>query len=458
MGGAAPPPLRVTPRPGETKLVRMRRVIQVALFGVACGIPISGKKQHAEQKLIVTSEDACPKYVSLTGNDGGRLQVDDSWCEGNCRDRPLCPKDKCTCFTEHLHVVSGQEEAASADLRKAMVKEKVAAPVAAPVATPEGGALPGSCPKFVGRGSSADGNPRLKGYSSTKEDEYCEKNCRKGFCPETTCRCSTDVLAEPSDESAEAAVAELPVAPLPVAPVAPVAPQVLPTAPVAANCPNYVGLTTVANVWAPKRHEPGHTKTKVKKIDDGYCERNCRKGFCPQDKCRCETDPEPVQKSADPENDAIAKRMAADPHAAAPDDSAAAAVPHATAKDGCPSYVSNLASSGDKKGPFKSVDDEYCEKNCRVGFCPEDSCRCSTEPAPAGAAAAAAEPEEPVDWRKTAKTTNQKSPAIAKPVPWWKTAKASNKKAGATGEDSTDDAFEGAEVYEEGADSDGPTK
>ena len=120
----------------------MRLVLQLALLGVACGIPIAGKKQRAEQKLIVTSEDACPKYVSLTGNDGGRLQVDDAWCEGNCRDRPLCPTDKCTCFTG-----SGQEEAASADLRKAMVKEKVAAPVAAP----EGDARKESCPKFVGR-------------------------------------------------------------------------------------------------------------------------------------------------------------------------------------------------------------------------------------------------------------------------------------------------------------------
>ena len=453
----------------------MRFVLQLALLGVACGIPIAGKKQRAEQKLIVTSEDACPKYVSLTGNDGGRLQVDDSWCEGNCRDRPLCPKDKCKCFTaEHLHVIAGQdEEAASADLRKAMVKEKVAiatTPEAAPVAD----APSGSCPKFVGRGSSADGNPRLKGYSSSKEDEYCEKNCRKGFCPETTCRCSTDILPEePSDESAEEDEApylsELPVAPLPVAPVdvplpvAPtpvaVAPQVLPTAPVAANCPNYVGLTTVANVWAPKRHEPGHTKTKVKKIDDAYCEKNCRKGFCPQDKCRCETDPAPVQKSANPEDDEIAARMAADPHAAAPDNSAAAAVPHATAKDGCPSYVSNLAPSGDKKGPFKSVDDEYCEKNCRIGFCPQDSCRCSTEPAPAGAAVDAADSEEPpVDWRKTARTQNQKNPAIAKPVPWWKTANKGNTKPGATGEDSTDDAFEGAEIYEEGADEKGPHK
>ena len=168
----------------------MRFVLQLALLGVACGIPIAGKKQRAEQKLIVTSEDACPKYVSLTGNDGGRLQVDDAWCEGNCRDRPLCPTDKCTCFTG-----SGQEEAASADLRKAMVKEKVAAPVAAP----EGDARKESCPKFVGRGSSADGNPRLKGSSSEKEDAYCEKNCRKGFCPESTCRCITDVPAEPSD-------------------------------------------------------------------------------------------------------------------------------------------------------------------------------------------------------------------------------------------------------------------
>ena len=44
-------------------------------------------------------------------------------------------------------------------------------------------------------------------------------------------------------------------------------------------------------------------------------------------------------------------------------------------KDDCPSYVSNLPPAGERKGPFKRVDDAYCEKNCRQGFCPEDSCR-----------------------------------------------------------------------------------
>ena len=80
--------------------------------------------------------------------------------------------------------------------------------------------------------------------------------------------------------------------------------------------------------------------------------------------------------------------MMSDPHAVTPDDSAAAPVPRATAKDGCPSYVSNLAPSADRTGPFKSVDDAYCEKNCRAGFCPEEKCRCITDPEPEPAAAA----------------------------------------------------------------------
>ena len=43
-------------------------------------------------------------------------------------------------------------------------------------------------------------------------------------------------------------------------------------------------------------------------------------------------------------------------------------------------------------------------------------------------------------------------------MPWWKTANKGNTKPGATGEDSTEDAFEGAEIYEEGADAKGPHK
>jgi hypothetical protein len=215
----------------------------------------------------------------------------------------------------------------------AKIANPVVAPVAPtsalPVAAPGTEALAGNCLKFVGLGGTNDGKPKLKRWSGSKEDEYCEKNCRAGFCPETMCRCSTDPEPEPSEESAEAAVAELAVAPAVVPLVAPtpmaVAPQVAPAAPIAPeaeglllpnaeNCPKFLGLRTEANKWAPKRHEPGHTKSKFKKVDDEYCEKNCRAGFCPKDKCRCATDPE-LEPSDESEEAALARRMAADPHA-----------------------------------------------------------------------------------------------------------------------------------------------
>ena len=287
----------------------------------------------------------------------------------------------------------------------------------------------------------------------------CEKNCRAGFCPDTKCRCSTDPEPAPSDESAEeAAAAVLPVAPLPVAPL-PVAPLVAPTAPVApqevlaGNCPKFVGLGGT-----------GLTKSKFNKVDDDYCEKNCRAGFCPETRCRCSTDPEP-EPSDESAEAAVAELPVAPLAPNAP----------ATPKDDCPSYVSNLPPVGDQKGPFKRVDDEYCEKNCRAGFCPEASCRCSTDSAPEGAVVDEVDdssPEEPVKWWK-----NQKNPpAPAQPVPWWKTAK-TGQKSDVTGDDFADDGadwepkggeqddfgatddswLDGAEVYEEGTD-EGPTK
>ena len=445
------------------------------------------QEPESRSGLVGFTEDACSKYVSLTGNDGGRLQVDDAWCDGNCRGRFLsCPKDKCRCLTD-----------------PAASKEKLVTPSAAPLAASEDEALAGNCPKFVGLGGAHDGNPN-KRWSGSKEDECestplelerhsictspdpacalslrsdCEKNCRKGFCPETKCRCSTDPEPEPSDESAQAAIAQLPVAPVAPTPIA-VAPLVAPVAPVApaetviaGNCEKFVGLEIVANTWAPKRHEPGHTNTKIKKVDDEYCEKNCRKGFCPEEKCRCITDPAPVPEES--EDDAAAKRMAADPHAtpkddamvvvsAAPKDDAAPKV-DAAPTDDCPSYVSNLSPTAEQKGPFKRADDEYCEKNCRLGFCPEASCRCSTEPAPERVAADEAggsSPEQPVKWWKNKRDT---PPTAA------------GKKSDVTGDEFADDGadwepkagqrdslgssddswLEGAEVYEEGT-SDGP--
>ena len=223
----------------------MRLVLLVALLGVACGIPIGSKRQLAEQRLrsLVarmlqdedptrsdlhegrmpgadddedTGEGVCPSYVSLTGNEGGRLQVDDSYCDKNCR-AGFCPKDKCRCGTdpapENRHGLIGTDDdacpkyvtldgngaekakfnqvdddwcdsncrgnflscpkdkcrcftdtAALKDARDAMVKEKVAAPEEA---------LAGNCPKFVGLGGTDDGNPKFKRWSGSKDDE-CE--------------------------------------------------------------------------------------------------------------------------------------------------------------------------------------------------------------------------------------------------------------------------------------------
>ena len=301
-------------------------MLLVAFFGVACGTPI---KQRTEQRLRALSvsrmlqdeepsqsdlhegrmpgaeddevssreEGVCPNYISLTGNEGGRFKVDDAYCDKNCR-AGFCPKDKCRCSTD-------QE--------------------------PEIGTSGDACPKYLSLTGNDVGRHQV-------DDKWCDGNCRGNFlsCPTDKCRCSTDPEPEASDGSAAAAVAELavaPVAPLPVAPVAPtplaVAPLVAPTAPVTPEgkagqlpfgCSKYVGIETESNVWAPKRHEPGHTKTKIKKVDDEYCEKNCRAGFCPEASCRCATDPEPEPDPSDMSEAAVAKRMAADPHAAPKDE------------------------------------------------------------------------------------------------------------------------------------------
>ena len=181
--------------------------------------------------LIGTAEDACPKYVTLAEGDGSKSkfgQVDDDWCDSNCRGNFLsCPKDKCRCFTDTQALKDYRDEMATAKARDAMVKEKVAAPMAVPEAATEEESLGGNCPKFVGLAAAADGNPKFKRWAAgSNDDEFCEKNCRAGFCPEAKCRCITD--PEP-----EAVAVELPVAP--VAPVAPVVP--LPVAPVAPKAP-----------------------------------------------------------------------------------------------------------------------------------------------------------------------------------------------------------------------------
>jgi hypothetical protein len=409
--------------------------------------------------LIGTPEDACPKYVTLDG-EGGKSkfnQVDDDWCDSNCRGNFLsCPKDKCRCFTDTKALKDYRDDMAREKARDAMVKEKVAAPTAAT----EEESLGGNCPKFVGLAGAVDANPKFKRWAAgANDDEFCEKNCRAGFCPEAKCRCITD----PEPEAA--AAADLPVAPvapvvpLPVAPEVPVvAPLVAPTAPVpaaedlAGNCPSFVGLAG------------GQAKSKFNKVfmtDDEYCEKNCRAGFCPETRCRCSTDPEPEPSDAGAEEAAAVELPVAPVAANAP----------AAAKDDCPSYVSNLPPAGEKKGPFKRVDDEYCEKNCRQGFCPEASCRCSTEPPPESSLAVD-EAEPAVDWRKN----RQNPPAPAQPAAWWKKDKA-GAKSDVTGDDFADDGadwepkgshqqddlgatddswLDGAEVYEEGAD-EGPT-
>ena len=443
---------------------------------VAPKAPVVPVAEEESTPLMGSASDACPKYVTLDdGKGGGKSkfsQVDDDWCDSNCRGNFLsCPKDKCRCFTDTKALkdfLAQAEDEAKADeenlvgddatLASARAADRAAINSQPGVVATEEEALAGNCPKFVSLKALNGVGGAIKSFATT--DEYCEKNCRAGFCPEAKCRCTTDPEPEP------AAAADLPVAPvapvvpLPVAPELPVvAPLVAPTAPVpaaedlAGNCPSFVGLAG------------GQAKSKFNKVfmtDDEYCEKNCRAGFCPETRCRCSTDPEPEPSDAGAEEAAAAVELPVAPVAA----NAAAA-----AKDDCPSYVSNLPPAGEKKGPFKRVDDEYCETNCRQGFCPEASCRCSTEPAPESSLAVD-EAEPAVDWRKN----RQNPPAPAQPAAWWKKDKA-GANSDVTGDDFADDGadwepkgshqqddlgatddswLDGAEVYEEGAD-EGPT-
>jgi len=458
-------------------------VVPLPVAPKAAVVPVP---EEESTPLMGSSSDACPKYVTLDDGKGGgkdgkskfsHLQVDDDWCDSNCRGNFLsCPKDKCRCFTDTQALKDFLAQAAEATraeeddlvgddatLASARAADRAAIHSQPGVGATEEEELAGNCPKFVSLKARNGVGGAIKSFATT--DEYCEKNCRAGFCPESKCRCTTDPEPEPSAE--QAAALELPVAPvapvvpLPVAPKVPVvAPLVAPTAPVvpaedlAGNCPSFVGLAG------------GQAKSKFNKVfmtDDEYCEKNCRAGFCPESRCRCSTDPEPEPSDASAEEAATVELPVAPLAANAP----------ATAKDDCPSYVSNLppAAAGGKKGPFKRVDDDYCEKNCRQGFCPEASCRCSTEPAPESSLAVD-EAAPVVDWRK-----NQKSPpAPAQPAAWWKKDEAGESSA-VTGDDFADDGadwepkgshqeddlgatddswLDGAEVYEEGTD-EGPT-
>jgi len=370
--------------------------------------------EAAPAPLIATDQDSCPKYIALSGSANVKSkfnQVDDGWCDKNCRGNYLsCPKDKCRCFNEDHP--EGSLVGDDAMIASAHAADKAAINSTPGLATSEEEALGGNCPKFVSIGGTNNDNTDFVNFGGVSkvqghqvDNEYCEKNCRAGFCPETKCRCTTDPDLQSSDEGAEDATALLPVAPTPIA----VAPLVAPTAPVApeeeehsieGNCPKFVSL---GDDMGKSHFNKG--------VDNDYCERNCRAGFCPETKCRCSTDPETSDSDDEGAEDSASAPLAAH---TAPNTAA-------TPTDDCPSYVSNLPPAGDEKGPFKRVDDEYCETNCRKGFCPEASCRCSTEPAPERSDSeedAAAEPDAPVKWWK-----NKQKATIAQPIPWWKTAK-----------------------------------
>ena len=448
-------------------------VVPVVPLPVAPKAPVVPVAEEESTPLVGSSSDACPKYVTLDdGKGGGKSkfsQVDDDWCDSNCRGNFLsCPKDKCRCFTDTQALkdfLAQAEDEAKAEqdslvgddetLASARAADRAAINSKPAVAATEEEELAGNCPKFVSLKALNGVGGAIKSFATT--DEYCEKNCRAGFCPEAKCRCITDPEPEPAAAVDLPVAPVAPVVPLPVAPKVPVvAPLVAPTAPavptedLAGNCPSFVGL---AGAQAKSKFN------KVFMTDDEYCEKNCRAGFCPETRCRCSTDPEPEPSDASTEEAAVELPVAP-----------VAANAPAAARDDCPSYVSNLPPAGEKKGPFKRVDDEYCEKNCRQGFCPEASCRCSTEPAPESSLAVD-EAEPVVDWRKNRKNP----PAPAQPAAWWKKDKA-GEKSDVTGDDFADDGadwepkgsqqddlgatddswMDGAEVYEEGTD-DGPT-
>ena len=54
-----------------------------------------------------------------------------------------------------------------------------------------------------------------------------------------------------------------------------------------AACSKYVSLTG---------NEGRHNK-----VDNAWCDKNCRAGFCPKESCRCFTDPEPEPDAANAE-------------------------------------------------------------------------------------------------------------------------------------------------------------
>jgi hypothetical protein len=263
-------------------------------------------------------------------------------------------------------------------MHDSIVKEKVAAPHS----------IEGNCPKFVGLGGTDASNPKFKRWSVSKDDEYCEKNCRAGFCPETKCRCSTDLEPESSDDRADDPASVLPVAPTPiavapvVAPTAPVAPEAAPAPLIATDqdsCPKYIALSGSANV-----------KSKFNQVDDGWCDKNCRGNYlsCPKDKCRCFNEDHP-EGSLVGDDAMIASAHAADK--AAINSTPGLATSEEEALGGnCPKFVSIGGTNNDNtdfvnfggvsKVQGHQVDNEYCEKNCRAGFCPETKCRCTTDP------------------------------------------------------------------------------
>ena len=170
----------------------MRLMLVAALLGAATGVPIGSKRQQAEQRLkslvsrMLQDEEprtadlhegrmpgaeeddkdlgtgVCPSYVSVNGNAGGRLQVNDEYCDKNCR-MGFCPPDKCRCSTDRDTSTHGL------------------------IGTPDD-----ACPKYVTL--EEDGG---KSKFNQVDDDWCDKNCRGNFlsCPKDKCRCFTDTQA-----------------------------------------------------------------------------------------------------------------------------------------------------------------------------------------------------------------------------------------------------------------------
>ena len=261
----------------------MRLMLLAALLGVACGIPIGSKRQQAERKLkslvsrmlqdeeprpadlhegrMPGAEDdeelgpgVCPSYVSLTGNEGGRLQVDDEYCDKNCR-MGFCPTDKCRCSTD--------EDTSRHGL----------------IGTPED-----ACPKYV----TLDGDGGKSKFNQV-DDDWCDSNCRGNFlsCPKDKCRCFTDTkalkdfLAQAEDEAKadeenlvgdDATLASARAADRAAINSQPGVVAAEEEA-LAGNCPKFVSLKALNGVG-------GAIKSFA--TTDEYCEKNCRAGFCPE--------------------------------------------------------------------------------------------------------------------------------------------------------------------------------